>query len=90
MRKGLRLVGAGVQGLRTNSGTTHINKIEANTNPRKLLDRISTNHKDIAHKEQAGNIEPKSTTLSELTLSEGAKANSRKNPQPKIAIKQIS
>ncbi|KAI9601772.1 hypothetical protein KEM48_001057 [Puccinia striiformis f. sp. tritici PST-130] len=75
MRKGLRSVGAGVQGkqsepspqqpflefgkltgLWTNSGTTHINRIKANTNPRRLLDRIPTNHKDIAHNEQAGNI----------------------------------
>ncbi|KAI9601032.1 hypothetical protein H4Q26_000829 [Puccinia striiformis f. sp. tritici PST-130] len=86
MRKGLRSVGAGVQ------GTTHINRIKANTNPRRLLDRIPTNHKDIAHNEQAGNIKLVRPEGKEpdLTPSEGAKANRRKNPQPKIAIERIS
>ncbi|KNE89213.1 hypothetical protein PSTG_17326 [Puccinia striiformis f. sp. tritici PST-78] len=33
-------------------------KIEANADPLKLLDQISTNHKDIVLKERSGNVEP--------------------------------
>ncbi|KAI9624999.1 hypothetical protein H4Q26_016566 [Puccinia striiformis f. sp. tritici PST-130] len=32
-------------------------KIKANADPLKLLDQISTNHKDIVLKERSGNVE---------------------------------
>ncbi|KNF02435.1 hypothetical protein PSTG_04341 [Puccinia striiformis f. sp. tritici PST-78] len=84
MRKGLQSVGAGVR------GTTRKNKIEANTDPRKLLDRISTNHKDIAHKEQTGNTEPVQPEGKEpdLVPSKGKKRIAGKARKQKIAIKK--
>ncbi|KNF00381.1 hypothetical protein PSTG_06311 [Puccinia striiformis f. sp. tritici PST-78] len=52
LRKGLKSAGAAVQ------GTALSTMIEANADPRKLLDRISTNQKDIVHKELAGKVAP--------------------------------
>ncbi|KAI9602667.1 hypothetical protein H4Q26_001959 [Puccinia striiformis f. sp. tritici PST-130] len=49
---GLKSAGAAVQ------GTALSTRIEANADPRKLLNRISTNQKDIVHKELAGKVAP--------------------------------
>ncbi|KAI9617480.1 hypothetical protein KEM48_007320 [Puccinia striiformis f. sp. tritici PST-130] len=46
-------------GPRTTSGTALLtNKIEDNTDPRKLSERISTNQKVTTHQEQSGNVNP--------------------------------
>ncbi|KAI9613337.1 hypothetical protein H4Q26_009937 [Puccinia striiformis f. sp. tritici PST-130] len=52
MRKGLRSAGAVAR------GTTRLNQIEVNSDPPKLLDQISTNHKVTELKTSPGNSEP--------------------------------
>ncbi|KAI9619048.1 hypothetical protein KEM48_006405 [Puccinia striiformis f. sp. tritici PST-130] len=50
--RGTRSAGAVVQ------GTTLSIKIKVNTDPPKLLDQISTNHKDIVLEERPGSVKP--------------------------------
>ncbi|POW02510.1 hypothetical protein PSTT_11747 [Puccinia striiformis] len=66
--------------------------IEANADPRKLLDRISTNQKDIVHKELAGKVAPIRPEGKEPDLdpSEGTNSSPQDKSKPKIAIKRIS
>ncbi|KAI7933286.1 hypothetical protein MJO29_016921 [Puccinia striiformis f. sp. tritici] len=86
LRKGLKSAGAAVQ------GTALSTRIEANTDPRKLLNRISTNQKDIVHKELAGKVAPirPEGKESDLDPSEGTNSSPQDKSKPKIAIKRIS
>ncbi|KAI7940523.1 hypothetical protein MJO28_012808 [Puccinia striiformis f. sp. tritici] len=93
VESGLKSAGAAVQ------GTALSTMIEANADPRKLLDRISTNQKDIVHKELAGKVapirpegkEPESSAAtsdlpapdSELTQT-GLQSNNPESTQPEV------
>ncbi|KAH9445101.1 hypothetical protein Pst134EA_024694 [Puccinia striiformis f. sp. tritici] len=59
--------------------------IEANADPRKLLDRISTNQKDIVHKELAGKVAPIRPEGKEPDLdpSEGTNSSPQDKSKPK-------
>ncbi|KAI9621196.1 hypothetical protein KEM48_007844 [Puccinia striiformis f. sp. tritici PST-130] len=84
MRKVLKFAGAAVQ------GTTPKDQIEANPDPQKLLDRISTNHK--ARKEQLrtpnqpnlngrSQVKLKPSQHSGLVSTKGNKPRKGKNPK---------
>ncbi|KAI9628794.1 hypothetical protein H4Q26_017929 [Puccinia striiformis f. sp. tritici PST-130] len=70
MRKVLRAVGAVGK-----STALLTNKIEDNTNPRKLSEQISTNQKLTTHKEQSGYTNPAQPERKEPVVSHSSFTN---------------